>query len=95
MIVLVAQLAADAARWAAANGLADVDDRAADNWRQLLAIANVAGASRGLRARIAAVALSNIEQVLLLVDIRILAFVASLFGRPRSQIGPDGASAVG
>jgi putative DNA primase/helicase len=81
-----AQLAAGAASWAANNAglIADAEpivpkelgDRAADNWRQLLAIADIAGGGWGVRARSAAIASSRVEQEapgeLLLIDIKVI-----------------------
>jgi putative DNA primase/helicase len=76
-----------AAKWAAANShfIKDPDpdipvqlnDRAADNWRQLLAIADLAGETWSLRARSAAIAMTGIEHDealgdLLLFDIKLI-----------------------
>jgi len=65
------QLNEAVARWASANSHLirhsepdvpiELHDRAADNWRQLLAIADLAGEDWGLRGRSAAVALSGHE----------------------------------
>jgi hypothetical protein len=80
----LAQLADAAASWAANNAVLiadaepaipdELNDRAADNWRQLLAIADMAGKDWADRARSAAIALSDIEQdsygELLLLDLK-------------------------
>lgn len=94
----IARLREAAARWASNHG--DVvgtaeppipeplNDRAADNWRGLLAIADVAGADWAERARCAAVALSVTEHVddhgqLVLTDIKQI-FVSRAVDRLRS-----------
>ena len=79
------QLRAGCARWTADNGLKLIDadppvpdtlhDRAADNWRPLLAIADLAGGQWPALARKAACDLSGAEEdgsmnVLLLTDVR-------------------------
>src|SRR5262249_1380745 len=79
------QLRARCARWAADNGLKLIDadppvpdslhDRAADNWRPLLAIADLAGRQWPALARKAACDLSGAEEdgsmnVMLLTDVR-------------------------
>jgi putative DNA primase/helicase len=88
------------ARWASENlqhlRLADpyipgvLNDRAADNWRQLLAIAELAGGEWTDRAQIAAIALSRTteyddetNEILLLADIKII-FLESSRDRLRS-----------
>jgi hypothetical protein len=80
------QLRARCARWAADSGLKLIDadppvpdtlhDRAADNWRALLAIADLAGGDWPALARKAACDLSGAEEdggmnVLLLADVRV------------------------
>jgi putative DNA primase/helicase len=69
--VEMAQLRETAARWADETGRfirdpdpnmpVELNDRAADNWRQLLAIADLAGETWGARARSAAIALASPE----------------------------------
>jgi putative DNA primase/helicase len=74
-----------AAQWAATNSHlikdpdpdipVELNDRAADNWRQLLAIADLAGETWSLRARTAAIAVTGLEHDeaigdLLLFDIK-------------------------
>ena len=87
------QLRARCARWAADNGLKLIDadppvpdalhDRAADNWRPLLAIADLAGGPWPALARKAACDLSGAEEdgsmnVMLLTDVRTAFGVATV-----------------
>jgi putative DNA primase/helicase len=85
-----AELRSRAARWAADNvhKLSDPDpavpeslnDRAADNWRPLLAIADLAGKDWGARARQAACILSGGEDDDSAANVQLLAHIREAFG---------------
>jgi len=57
----------------------ELHDRAADSWEPLLAIADRAGGSWPMRARLAAVALSSEEDMPASAGIRLLADVREVF----------------
>ena len=58
----------------------DLNDRAADSWEPLLAIADAAGGSWASMARMAAVALSGDDQVPVSVGMRLLSDIRDVFG---------------
>lgn len=72
--------------WSAVPDVRDVavpdelNDRAADSWEPLLAIADAAGGSWPTRARLAAVALSGEEDATVSVGMRLLADIKDAFG---------------
>jgi hypothetical protein len=72
--------------WSAVTVVTDVtvpgelNDRAADSWEPLLQVADTAGGSWGMRARLAAVALSSEEEMTVSVGMRLLADVQEAFG---------------
>jgi len=58
----------------------ELNDRAADSWEPLLAIADAAGGTWPTRARLAAVALSGEEEATVSVGMRLLADIKEAFG---------------
>jgi hypothetical protein len=58
----------------------ELNDRAADSWESLLAIADAAGGSWPTRARLAAVALSGEEEATISIGMRLLADIKDVFG---------------
>lgn len=72
--------------WSAVPDVPDVpvpdelNDRAADSWEPLLAIADAAGGSWPTRARLAAIALSGEEDATVSVGMRLLADIKDAFG---------------
>jgi len=58
----------------------ELNDRAADSWEPLLAVADAAGGSWPMRARLAAVALSSEEETTVSVGMRLLADIHEAFG---------------
>lgn len=57
-----------------------LNDRAADSWEPLLAIADIAGGSWPARSRLAAIALSSEDETPISVGMRLLADVRDIFG---------------
>jgi Protein of unknown function (DUF3631) len=58
----------------------ELNDRAADSWEPLLALADVAGDSWPTRARLAAIALSGEDEMRVSVGMRLLAEIREVFG---------------
>lgn len=58
----------------------ELNDRAADSWEPLLAVADAAGGSWPSRARLAAIALSSEEDQTVSVGMRLLADIKDVFG---------------
>jgi Protein of unknown function (DUF3631) len=59
----------------------ELNDRAADSWEPLLALADAAGGSWPIRARMAAVALSSDDEIPVTVGIRLLAEIKVVFAQ--------------
>jgi len=99
----IRQLYEATAGWAAANShlirdsdpvIVGLNDRAADNWRQLLAIADLAGEDWGHRARSAAIELSGHESDedsggLLFCDLKQIFSVSGTDGLPSRRISSE------
>jgi hypothetical protein len=72
--------------WSAVTVVPDVpvpdelDDRAADSWEPLLSVADAAGGSWPVRARLAAIALSSEEDSTVSVGMRLLTDIRDVFG---------------
>jgi hypothetical protein len=84
--IATAEAAAICLDWSGVADVADVavpetlNDRAADSWEPLLSIADAAGGSWSLRARLAAVALSSGDDDQVSVGIRLLGDIRDVFG---------------
>jgi hypothetical protein len=63
----------------------ELNDRAADSWEPLLAIADAAGADWPARARLAAIALSGEDEVELSVGMRLLADIRDIFDEQHAE----------